>query len=158
MIYSVRKISRLKDYDYTAAAWYFVTVCAYHKKEIFGNVKENIMQLSNEGKIAEKYWAEIPKHFSFAETDYYMIMPNHMHGIIIINPNDSVSQCRDMACHVPTNERKFSTPIAGSLSTIIGSYKSAVTKMINEMNEKKNIIWQPRFYDRIIRNEKEFTP
>jgi REP element-mobilizing transposase RayT len=76
-------------------------------------------------------------------------MPNHFHGIIII-------ESRDKARLVPTDEyRKFGKPIAGSLSTIIGSFKSGVTKRINELKGNSGSIWQSNYYEHIIRNEKD---
>ncbi len=123
------------------------------------------MHLNECGMIASKCWKEIPSHFQNADLDYYVIMPNHLHGIIIINQITS----RDVA-PVSTRldaspdeaERNVSTnnfyseisPRKGTLSVIIRSFKSACSKEIHGKT-LNNFAWQPRFYDRIIRNEKE---
>ena len=107
------------------------------------------MVLSPIGKIAQEYWVEIPEHFKHIELDEFVVMPNHIHGIIIINDNR-----RDTACRVPTNQ--FGKPVPGSLPTIIRSYKSAVTKQINERRKRPGKkLWQRNFYEHIIRNDKE---
>jgi len=158
--------ARLKNWDYSSPGLYFITICTKNRKLLFGNIKGEYfgklikdakMELSNIGKIAEKYWQEIPKHFNNAELDEYIIMPNHVHGIIQIINNDYPG--RDVALQRlyrgnHPNMSKIS-PLPKSLSTIIRSYKSIVTKIINEKYKLNNIIWQSRFYDHIIRNEKE---
>lgn len=140
-----RKITRLKDYDYANPNWYYVTICTMERKYLFSKVKSNNVELNELGNIVESCWCEIPKHFVFVKLDYYIIMPNHIHGILII-------EGRDMACHVPTI-RSFGKPIPASLSTIIGSFKASVTRKFNLNKEEKIKIWQSRFYEHIIRNE-----
>lgn len=100
------------------------------------------MGVNELGKIAKTYWEDIPKHFSNVELDYYVIMPNHLHGIIIIN---QIVKTR----HASSLQKRHVT-----LSDIIGSFKSSVTKKTREIGYA-NFAWQPRFYDRIIRNEQE---
>ena len=85
------KSARKSKYDYTSDGWYFVTICTKNMESFFGNITDGKMNLSEIGKIAENYWLEIPKHFSFVELDEFSIMPNHTHGIIGIN-----NCCRDV--------------------------------------------------------------
>lgn len=139
---------RLKSWDYTNPWWYFVTVCTKNHKEYFGEIKNTKMVLNDIGRIAEKYWFEIPQHYEIVELDYFVIMPNHLHGIIIIN--ETVETRHGVSLH---ENREFSKPIANSLSTIINHFKGAVTRECNK--QRLSFQWQPRFYDRIIRNEKE---
>jgi len=75
---------RLKHWDYSSSGWYFITICTYQKTCYFGEIINGKMELSEIGKIAEKYWLEIPKHFSNIRLDEFVIMPNHIHGIIVI--------------------------------------------------------------------------
>ena len=82
--YRVESI-RLKNWDYTFNGYYFITICTKNKECYFGEIIDDKMILSEIGKIAHKYWQEIPKHFPFAQLDKFVIMPNHMHGIIIID-------------------------------------------------------------------------
>ena len=144
---------RLQNWDYANPWWYFVTINTKNHQELFGVVNSGKMILNKVGKIAESFWLEIPRHFPFVELDYHIIMPNHAHGILILNDH-----CKDVACNVSTEKinKRFSklSPQKYSLSTIIRSYKSAVTKSCNA-NFQKQFAWQPRYFERIIRNEKE---
>ena len=79
--------TRLPSWDYGANAPYFVTICTKNREKFFGKIINNSVRLSPIGKIAQKYWLEIPKHFPFVKLDKFIIMPNHIHGIIIINKN-----------------------------------------------------------------------
>lgn len=145
--------ARLKEYDYSAPNWYFVTINTKNHKEYFGEIKNGKMNLNDLGKTAEEEWIKTPELRKNIELDYYVVMPNHFHGILIITE----TICRDVARNVSTN-KKYSeiSPQAGSLSTIIRGYKAAVTKRIHETGDK-NFSWQARFYDRIIRNERELN-
>ena len=80
-----RKSIRLKDYDYSQPGEYFVTICTHSHECILGKIIQGEMQLNIVGKIAEKCWREIPKHFQNVELDEYVIMPNHIRGIIILH-------------------------------------------------------------------------
>lgn len=139
---------RLKDWDYSKAGWYYVTMCTKDRKCSFGNVVNGEMELSELGKIAEKFLSNIPKHFPNINLDEFVVMPNHIHAIIVIE-----NKRRDVACNVSTNPMSIISPKIGSLSTTIRSYKSAVTKFVRN-NINKQFVWQPRFYEHIIRNEK----
>ncbi len=160
---------RHKEWDYAAEGYYFVTICAKGKKDYFGKIKEDKMMMNGFGKIAEKFWKEIPEHFDFVNLDEFVIMPNHIHGILVTRSiDDNVSGARHClarnypangtgkACLTPTdgtNGRKFQNQGKGTLSSIVGSYKSACTKAIRAY--KDDFAWQDNFYDRIIRTEKE---
>ena len=144
-----RKSIRLKEFDYTTPWWYYITVCTSSHKNIFGEVKNGKCILSRYGKIVEGEWVKTKELRKNVDLDYYMIMPNHIHGIIII-------ESRDKARLVPTDERKYGKPVPNSLSSIIGSFKSAATKKINEIRkEQGEKVWQSRFYDHIIRNDND---
>jgi REP element-mobilizing transposase RayT len=75
---------RLRTWDYAASAYYYVTICTRERAHFFGQVVDGEMVLSKIGQMAQQYWAEIPQHFSHADVDAFVIMPNHMHGIVII--------------------------------------------------------------------------
>jgi putative transposase len=144
-----RKSIRLKGYDYTTENLYFITICTNKRKNLFGKIKRGKIVLNSHGMIASNEWLkteEIRKNISL---DYYIIMPNHIHGIISINNGH--------AQRVPTFEQ-FGKSEKNSISTIIRSYKSSVTRQIKESGKTLNKpVWQSRFYDRIIRNEKELN-
>lgn len=134
--------SRLKNWDYTTSWWYYVTINTKNHVEWFGEVQNKKMYLNEIGKIVEKEWLkteEIRKHI---ELDHYIVMPNHIHGIIIIKES------------VETTRRVVSTTLQpNSLGSIVGQFKSVCTKQIRIL--EPNFKWQARFYDRIIRNDKE---
>ena len=121
------------------------------------------MRFNKWGTIVENCWVEIPFHFPYTELDTYVIMPNHVHGIICVNTvgarhavplqHDAVPLQRD-AKHVQSE--MFGKPVPGSIPTIVRSFKSSVTKHINELrNTPATTIWQRNYYERVIRNEQE---
>ena len=112
------------------------------------------MRMSDAGRVAEACWVAIPGHFPRVELDVFVIMPNHVHGIICI-----VDDGRGTACRAPTIER-FGQPISGSLPTVIRSFKSAVTQRINKLWKTSDTggacvarTWQRNYYEHIIRDE-----
>lgn len=150
-----RKSIRLKDYDYSQAGAYFVTICTNDKGCAFGEINDGEMHLNDIGKIVESEWMKTGEIRKNVLIDEFFVMPNHLHGIIIIIDMDNG---RGMARHAPTRPRTFGKPIANSLSSIIGSFKSAATKHINQLrNSPGNPVWQRNYFERIIRNEKEWN-
>lgn len=88
-----RKSIRLAEYDYSKAGAYFVTICTHERKCLFGEIADEKMILSWIGRIAESCWQEIPRHFEHVDLDYYVIMPNHLHGILIIEDDRRGTAC-----------------------------------------------------------------
>jgi REP element-mobilizing transposase RayT len=149
--YKDKKQYRYRGYDYSQDGFYFVTVCTRNKKNFFGDIKNGKMDLSDIGLIADRFWQEIPIHFPFCVLYEYIIMPNHLHGIIQIDNGDD--NCRNAPRRVPTGLHPL---VKNSLSSILNHYKGSVKKYCNK-NNFEYFAWQPRFYDRIIRNEKELN-
>ena len=154
--------ARHPDWNYADNGMYFVTICTHNKVCYFGEVINERMQLTSIGQTVNKFWLEIPKHFPNVILDEYIIMPNHLHGIIFICNDDmrrDGNGRRDVALQrLYTGQHKFMSQISPqplSLSTIIRSFKSICTKTINQQYLSLNFSWQSRFYDRIIRNEYE---
>jgi len=141
---------RLEGYDYSQPGYYFVTICTKEYSTIFGQVIDNEVKLSKLGKIAEECWLEIPQHFSDVELDEYVVMPNHLHGIIKITGQLTKAQLNE------NKTREFAHRKSETLSTVIGTYKAAVTRKINNLqNTCGSSIWQPNYSDRIIRQGQE---
>src|SRR3990172_3298186 len=142
---------RLKNWDYHSSA-YFVTICTRNRECFFGNVIETEMKLSSIGNIASRYWQEIPNHFPHVQLDEYVVMPNHVHGIVIIG-DDNIVETQNFAS-LQRKPSKFG-PQSKNLASIIRGYKIGVKKwsVIN------NILfaWQQRFYEHIIRDENELN-
>jgi REP element-mobilizing transposase RayT len=147
-----RRSVRLKGYDYFSTGAYFVTICTWNRDCLFGEIIEGKIELNEYGKVVQQEWMHSGDIRPNVELDEYVIMPNHFHGIVIINAGNI---CRGMARHAPTG-RQFAKPIANSLSTIIGAFKSAVTKLIKILRKNPGMpVWQRNYFERVIRNEKE---
>ena len=146
--------TRLPDRDYAANGWYFVTICTKDCIYHFGNsVVSGKVQLTPIGEIAQKFFAEIPNHSKYTYVDAYVVMPNHVHGIVVIDKPGDIAISRQKNTETEIKHSEFMSqisPKAGSLSTIIRSYKSAVTHWCRR-NKYEYFSWQERFYESIIR-------
>jgi len=141
--YPNRKGIRLKDYDYSQYGFYFITICLIKRKQLFSQIRNNKVLLSEFGVIVEEILLNIPKYYN-AEIDCYVIMPDHIHLILII----------DNFPEQDNSKEKISK--TNTLSEVIGKFKSFSTKKIREkIKDRNEFEWQQSFYDRIIRNEKE---
>lgn len=139
---------RLKNWDYSSTGYYFVTICTKDKQYYLGEIYNNIMKLSKIGEVAYQYWIEIPKHFPFAMLDKFVVMPNHLHGIIVIQKTVETQNLASL------QNNKFG-PQSKNLASIIRGYKIGVKKWATT----NNIIfhWQKSYYDHVIRNEKSLS-
>lgn len=189
---------RLQNWDYRWAGSYFITICTKDRIHYFGEVQHGEMKLSQIGVIADLCWCEIKNHAKNIELEEFIIMPNHMHGIITINGNNEDKNILDKEGKIierknqdknenpnPVRSRhalNFAQPLTqpftkssiqqrhafiqtigqkrfqnqgkNSLSSILGSYKSAVTKHARRLGFQ--FAWQPNYYEHIIRNQKAF--
>ena len=168
-----RRSIRLRGWDYRNPGWYFVTLVVQNRECLFGRVLNGKMVLNEYGKICNQCWLDIPEHFENVTLDEYQIMPNHMHGIIVIQPNGNDVGARHavpLPHAVPLQSeqpiREFGKPIPKSLSTIIGSFRSAVTNRINKYRQTPGAkLWQRnygechafRHWEHIIRDENELN-
>jgi len=140
---------RLKEFDYSQPSWYYVTICSHQMLHRFGQIQNDKMILNEYGKIINDEWNKTKLIRPNIEIDYYIIMTNHLHGIIIIN-----KQSRGVLQYAPT-ENKFSSP-SHTLGSIIRGFKSSSTKKINiKRNTPGQVVWQRNYFEKIIRNEKE---
>ena len=146
-----RKSIRLKEYDYSCPGEYFVTICAYNHECLLGKIVKGEMQISQMGTIAHQCLMEIPKHFPNVKLNEFIIMPNHIHAIIEIT-----ECCRDLINQIPTVKNNF--PLMKNpkqtLGKIIRNFKARATKAIHDAGFL-HFRWQSKYYDRVIRNEKE---
>jgi putative transposase len=159
--------ARLQNWDYGSDTMYFVTICTQGREHYFGEIETGIMILSEIGKMAQQYWHEIPNHFTFVEFREFVVMPNHIHGIIIIDKyknahNDANVETPNLGVSTTatTNPNRQRTIHASekwnpeTLGVIINQYKRIVT--INARKIHADFAWQTRFYDHIIRNDESF--
>ena len=138
---------------------YFITICAHQQKPYFGRIiprpglEENQLVLTEVGRYVEENLQQITSHYPYAEIPVFVIMPNHLHFIIIIDSaddsNGNVSTGNGCQIHMKISPQK------GSLSTVIRGFKSAITKYAHERGIA--FAWQTRFYDRIVRNQNELN-
>ena len=138
---SERRSIRLRGWDYTNPSAYFVTICTYRRANTFDEPRFR--------EIAENAWRHIPNqpHAKHAFLHEWILMPNHVHGIIVLDERDEVSA--DSALSEGTKP--------GSIPSIVGNYKSLVTRRINNLRRKPGgKVWQRGYYERIIRNEREY--
>jgi putative transposase len=150
---------RLQNYDYAQPGGYFITTVTYHRNLLFGEIVNEEMQLNDFGKVAEECWRAIPEHFPNVELGASVVMPNHVHGIIIIKENTLTknSPLTVGARHVsplpqPSNPHGFKR---GSISAIVGSFKAAVSKHIAREHNATGI-WQRNYYEHVIRNQEDW--
>ena len=150
-----RHSMRLKDYDYTLEGAYFITVVTDDHRCLFGKIINHEIQLNNLGIIARECWQDIPNHFHNVTVEPFVIMPNHIHGVITILERETINDdCRGTIYRAPTKEA-FGHPIRGSIPTIIRTYKAAVSRKAKKETGFINI-WQRNYYDHIIRTELEY--
>jgi len=174
--------TRLQKWDYSWNALYFVTVCTKNKEQYFGEIKNGKMNLSNIGTLADVFWHEIKHHSQHIDLDAFVVMPNHIHGILSINNPDKKNgnnlneigaaadvetrHALSLETQPPTNpilssnyphspgQKRFQNQGKNTLSSILGSYKSAVTKHAHRLGYEFE--WQTRFHDHIIRDASSF--
>lgn len=150
-----RRSIRLKGYDYTQNGAYFITICTYNRLPMFGEIVEDGMRLNQHGKIVVSCWDEIPQHYPNVELDVFVVMPNHVHGIVIITtPHDKPNLPVEAQYIAPLRGATPNNVAPNSLGSIVRSFKGAVTRNINRLpNASNNPIWQRNYYEHIIRNE-----
>jgi REP element-mobilizing transposase RayT len=172
--------ARLQNWDYGANGAYFITICTQDRQCFFGDIDGNpqSMRLHPIGQLAEQFWMEIPNHFPFVELGNFVVMPNHVHGILIIDhvetPNLGVSTTIVQTPIVETPNLGVSTGASpgpppppspsyggkndkwnpGTIGVIINQYKRMVT--IHARKIQADFGWQSRFHDHIIRNAQSF--
>ncbi len=150
---------RLKYYDYSSPGAYFITICTKNRACLFGNIVNGKMILNEYGKIAHDEWLKTEIIRPRVKLDSFVIMPNHIHGIIILN--DDICYCRGTLQRAPTTQRaptfeQFGKPTSDSIPTIVRLFKSATTKRINEYRNTPTVsVWQRNYYEHIIRNNTE---
>ena len=181
-----RRSLRLQNYDYAARGSYFVTIRVAGGECVFGDIRDSRMHLNPYGQIARQCWGSLSEHFPFLALDAFVVMPNHVHGVLHLyraKPDGDVSchpsVCRGTACRAPTNDgpaftvadhvpaneqeiprtfsgRQFGEGIPHSLSSVIGSYKSAVTRHINILRGAPGAkLWQRNYYESIVHTREE---
>jgi REP element-mobilizing transposase RayT len=133
-----RRSLRLKGFDYSSSGAYFITICTHDRECILGDIINGEMQLNQFGKIARLHWQQLSQRYRNLEIDESIVMPNHLHGILILLGSSS-------------DRRK-------SISEIIRGFKTFSARQINSIRHQYGVpVWQRNYYERIIRNEEELN-
>jgi putative transposase len=156
-VYLNRRSIRLKGYDYSKADAYFITICTNDRKNMFGEITGGKIMLNEYGKIINSCWIEIPEHFPNVELDEYIIMPNHVHGIVVITNDNPVGAGLTPALKIINN--RATARVAPTIGDIIGAFKSIVAneclKLFKMDNRRMDKFWQRNYYEHIIRDNDE---
>ena len=159
-----RRSIRLQGYDYSQPGIYFITLCTQNHECLFGEILNGEMRLNEFGKMTQQCWLEIPHHFPHVKLDEFVIMPDHIHGIIILNDivgakNFSPQPSNNFSPQpIPTPQQNI-TPFRSpskTIGSIIRGFKIGVTKGFRQ-NTDIYVVWQRNYYEHIIRNKVELN-
>ncbi|MBI1925795.1 transposase [Candidatus Poribacteria bacterium] len=139
-----RRSIRLKNYDYTQSGYYFLTICVHQRECLFGEIVEGNMITNDVGEIVQQTWDHLPNRFPTVAVDSFVVMPNHVHGIIIIKSNA---------------DRGVGAALAPpALGDIVRAFKSISAVQGNRiLGRSGRPLWQRNYYERVIRNDDELT-
>ena len=133
-----RRPIRLRDYDYSRPGRYFVTIVTAGREEVFGTVEDGVMHLSAEGTRVATVWASLPRHYRHVTLDAFVVMPNHVHGIVIFGP-DAIGGAQ-----------------RAPLSEVIRGFKTYAARQVNALRGVSGApVWQRSYHERIIRDDRE---
>jgi len=174
-----RRSIRLKGYDYSQAGLYFITINIRHRKCLFGTIIQQEMILNDAGIIASQQWEKLSERFTNIKLDVFQIMPNHMHGILLLNDAAPVgaglAPAQQNMIHTPAQDntiparndviadgRAGASPAPTIVGNIVGAYKSQIANLYLEIFKQKHPgkimgkLWQRNYYEHIIRDEQSF--
>lgn len=141
-----RRSIRLRGYDYRQMGAYYVTLCTYQKYCWFGEIVDGVMSPNTMGSIVEAIWNNLPSHFPFLELDAFVLMPNHLHGILVIADDRPLSP----------SSNSLNGTVSGSLGAIVQNLKSVSTRRTNRVTGNRGTIWQRNYYEHIIRTDRAY--
>ncbi len=152
-----RRSIRLKGYDYARPGAYFITICTWQRECVLGEIEDGKMIPSEWGRIVDECWRAVPSHFPNVALDEFVVMPNHVHGIIVIQ-NDRDDDRRGEAFCAFKNASPLQGTQPGSLGAIVQNFKSVSTRKINQMRGMPRMsLWQRNYYEHVIRHEDEWN-
>jgi putative transposase len=130
---------RLPRHDYSRAGGYFVTVCAWHRECLFGDIQNGEISLHEAGLVVDRIWREIPRHYPYVELDVFVVMPNHFHGILHLRDSEELARRHP-------------------LSQVLRGFKAFSTREIHRsLGERGQPVWQRNYFERVIRDEAELA-
>jgi putative transposase len=158
-----RRSIRLQGYDYSQSGAYFITLCTRNSECLFGKIvganhhspafdcNDSVVALNDAGKVANQCWLEIPDHFPSVALDAFIIMPNHVHGIVLITKNDRLPLRAKRA----NDDSPLRSGRSETIGSIVRGFKIGVTKWFKENHPDIQTVWQRNYYEHVIRNEDE---
>ena len=158
-----RQSIRLLGADYSEPGGCFLTICAAGRKQIFGRIDSDRTVLSPLGEIVRQCRIQIPAHFQQASLAEFVVMPNHMHGIIALHSKIRNGEARvgaryivpsSVEAHTP---ERFQKPVRDSIPTIVRTFKAAVTRAAKKSLGWEGEIWQRNYFERVLRGGKEYA-
>ena len=146
-----RKVIRLKEYDYSQAGGYFITTCTYNREYLFGQVVNYQMMLNKTGETVKQWWLKLEDKFINVKLDNYVVMPNHIHGIIVVIEKDKVGAIHELPLQSGMMLRRQML-----IPKTVGYFKMNSAKYINRLRDAMgHPLWQRNYYEHVIRNENE---
>jgi len=157
-----RRSIRLKGYDYAQVGACFLTLCAHHRERLFGDIAEGRMHLNAAGETAVRCWHEIPAHFPHVRLDAFVVMPNHVHGILGIEDIGKTNRAKDFS-PLPrrttireTNAKQQPLGTSKTLGSVVRGFKIGMTKWMRK-NTSVSEVWQRNYWEHVIRDESEMN-
>jgi putative transposase len=144
-----RRSIRLKDFDYKQPRAYFVTICTQNRECLFGAVTDGQMQLAEAGRIVQAVWGELPSRFSNISLDVFVVMPNHVHGIILVG-------VQFIAPSGEGDQGEGAMSRAPALGEVVRTYKAVSTRMIRKISNT-NFAWQRNYFEHVIRDDESLN-
>jgi putative transposase len=157
-----RRSIRLKGYDYSEAAAYFVTICTHSRECLFGDVVDGEMLLNDAGHVVHRTWNDLPVKYPSIGIDEFVVMPNHVHGIVMIVGAPLVG-AHSSSAEIGNGEIRAGTRPAPTLGDVVGAFKSITTHQYADGVRQKNWpsfnakLWQRNYYEHIIRSKEEMN-
>jgi putative transposase len=150
-----RRSIRLKEYDYSTAGAYFITLCTYQQECLFGEIMDGEMQLNPYGMVVAENYRWLSEQYLYVHLDDWVIMPNHFHGILILTDQSRRGDLQIAPTHTENaTAPSEKMPKYKSLGRLVGAFKTVSTKRINIIRDTPgNVVWQRNYYEHIIRNE-----
>lgn len=156
-----RKNLRLERYDYAASGAYFVTVCAQGRAGLFGEVVDDEMRVNNAGELIRNVWNELPSRFQNVVLDEFVVMPNHVHGIVWMGVQKIADVGALLAApghDVPATPNQGAASSAPTLGGVMRAFKSLSAIAVNRLLERTGVsVWQRNYYEHVIRDERELN-
>jgi putative transposase len=153
-----RRALRLREFDYTQAAAYFVTVCTHHRTCLFGEITDGKMLLHDPGRIVRAAWQALPQHYPHVRLDAFVVMPNHIHGVIVLTPMGSVGAVLAGAGLKPAPTESTTVARRHGLTEIVRAFKMFSARRVNATRAAPGTpLWQRNYYEHVVRDEDELN-